>query len=476
MTCDARYTLQATESRVDVRADLAFKVQYTGVEQFRFRLPKALVDKIKKVDARNLRESAHADDPVVEGQEPTVTYTVSLQSPALGTVVIMVEYADVFPAPLQVNESRPTKIPAIVPIGVERATTHIAIRKSPAIKVDAATEEYEQIDASELPAVMRSDDVFLAMRRLDAPDAFLLGTTKHEYQPVADVVVRHVHLKTVIKDEHTATTNAFFEILNNDRQFLAVRLPDGAKVLELYVEGKPKKPRIGGDGVLLIPLSTGLKKDATFQVGLAYVHAIDTDGGLVSETLLKGPVLPSYEDAAAPFQALLTWTVHYPGAWRISSFGGNVDAKGDDGGSWLKRAVDSLGRTLKPTQPTTRRKDSLRMPLAYFKDLTPTPQQRDSAHTVFSNGVGNGELVIAHTSMSIQILFVLVGIATGVGLVFALSKRIRPSLGGATVAFGALLLLAFAGSGWVPFLNGLFLAAAAAAVLRMLVEAKRSRA
>lgn len=480
VTCDVRYTLQATESRVDVRADLVYTVQYTGVEQFRFRIPKKLVDKIKKVDANNLREAPHADDPPEEGEEdkePTVTYTVSLQSPALGQVTITVEYADVFPEPLKVNQSRPTLIPAILPVGVERSKTHVAIRKSPAIKVEAGTADYEQIDTSELPPALRSDDVFLALRRYDEPAPFLLGTTKHEYQPVADVVIRHVHLKTVIKDDSTATTNAFFEILNNDRQFLAVKLPKHSKVLELRVENQPKKPRIGSGGALLIPLATGLKKNATFQVSLAYVHSIETDSGLVSETKLVGPVLPEYEDAPAPFQALLTWSVYYPGGWRITGFSGNVEPVGDaaERGSWLRRAIDGLGRTFKPARRKTRKQDSIKMPLAYFKDITPMPVG-ERVHTVFLNGIGDGTLVIAHTSMGVQVVFVLVGIALGIALVAVLAKRFKPLLGGGAVAFLALLLLAMAGPGWVPFLNGLFLAAAAMTVTRMVVEIRTVRA
>ena len=189
-------------------------------------------------------------------------------------------------------------------------------------------------------------------------------------------------------------------------------------------------------------------------------------------------MLPAYEDAPAPFQALLTWSVHYPGGWRVTSFSGNVDPTGDaaERGSWLRRAIDGLGRTFKPAGRKTRKQDSIKMPLAYFKDITPTPVQRESVHTVFSNGTGNGTLVIAHSSMGVQIVFVLVGIALGIALVAVLAKRFKPLLGGGAVAFFALLLLAMAGPGWVPFLNGLFLAAASMTVMRMVVEIRRVRA
>ena len=115
----------------------------------------------------------------------------------------------------------------------------VAVRKAPVIKVGTETDAYEQIDASELPATLRGDDVFLALRRFEKPEPFRLELEKHEYQPVADLVVRHTHLETVVAEEGRATTTAYFEIFNNDRQFLAVQLPEEADVLELRVSGKP---------------------------------------------------------------------------------------------------------------------------------------------------------------------------------------------------------------------------------------------
>jgi len=476
VTCDVRYSLQAMESRVDVRADLAYTVQYTGVEVFRFRLPKLLADKIKKVDAPNLREYKQADDKVEEGKPPTVTFTVSLQSPALGAVAVSVEYTDVFPSALKVNQARPTRVPAIEPLDVERTFTHVAIRKAPTIKVDATSDDYEEIDPSELPKQMRSDDVFLALRRFDKPTGLLVGLTKYEYQPVADIVIRHVHLRTVIKDDASATTNAFFQVLNNNRQFLAVRLPEGSVVLDLMVEGKPKKPRVGGDGILLIQLPTGLAKDATFLIGMAYTHPIETSGGLFDTTAMKGPVLPAHEDAPAPFQALLTWSVHYPADWRITRFGGNVEATGDaaEQGTWLRRAVDSLGRTIQIANAYPGRRRGPELPLEYFKDVVPTPKQRNSVEAVFINGTGNGELAIHHTSTTMQVILVILGAVIGFGLVIGMSRAFKPLLCGGAVALFALLALAFAGPGSAPYWNGKFFMAAALTLLLMVVEKKRS--
>jgi hypothetical protein len=476
VTSDVRYTLQAEEARVSVRVDLVYVVQYSGVETFRFQVPKRIAERLK-VDARNLREKSHTDDPVEEGSEPTVTWTVILQSPSLGEVKIQAEYDEIFPAALQVNESRTVRIPAFVPVEVERTHAHAAVRKSPVIKVTADSEDYEQIDAAELPASLRSDDVFLALRRFEPPEEFLLGLTKHEYQPVADLVVRHAHLKTVVIDETKASTIAFFEILNNDRQFLAVRLPKGSKVQELQVAGKPEKPRLA-EGTLLVRLKTGLRKDATFLVALAYTHPIETTGAVGSATTIRGPVLPAFEEAPEPFQALLTWSVHYPEAWQVTGFGGNVEPDEDGAlhGSWLQRAIAALGGLIQPVPPPRRTPDRQIMPLGSFKDIVPTYTQRESVMTVFSNGTGNGEVVISHIDFKVKVVFILIALAVGAAAVIGLARAIKPFHAGCAIAMVALLFLAVAGPAWVPIWNGILLAALVATAVLMVLEVRRMRA
>ncbi len=477
VTCDVAYALQAEEARVRVRANLNYKVEYTGVETFRFRVPKVLVEKLK-VDGRNVREKPHADDPVEEGKEPTTTYTVSLQGPALGQVVLTVEYDDIFPRPLRVNESRPVAIPRILPLDVERAATFVAIRKAPAIKVDVTGSDYEQIDAAELPSVLRSDDVFLALRRFDEPAPFPVELTKHEYQPVADLVVRHAHLKTVVANEERATTTAFFEVLNNDRQFLAIRLPEGSDVLDLRVAGKPEKPRLGDDRVLLVRLETGLRKDASFQVAIAYTHPIKTEGATFRRTRLEGPVLPGFEETPKPFQALLTWSVHYPDAWHITGHEGNVELADRDAerGSWLRRAIEGLGTFVRPGKGARTPGLPAGVRLTAFRDIVPTPTQRESAHRMFVNGTGDGELELRYRSLTVQIALTLVALAAAAAAVVRLSKRVKPGQSGGALALVALLVLAFAGPGWIPFWNGALAGAVLAAITITVIERVRAKA
>jgi hypothetical protein len=470
VTCDVQYVLLAEEGRLRVRANLVYTVEYSGVETFRFRVPKRIADRLE-VDGRNIREKPHADDPVEEGKEPTVTYTITLQGPSLGQVALRAEYDDVFDQPIAVNQSRPVAVPAFLPLDVERTTAFVAIQKAPVIKVEVASDAYEQIDAAELPDALKSDDVFLALRRFDAPAAYRVVLTKHEYQPVADLVVRHMHLKTVVVDADHATTTAFFEILNNDRQFLAVKLPAGSEILELRKMGRPEKPRLGDGGVLLIPLETGLRKDASFELAIAYKHPIKTDGSMTRETRLAGPELPAYEDAPKPFCALLTWRVHYPKEWRVTGFDGNVRPEDPEReSSWLRIAIDRLGAVSRPggaPAGTT----SLN-----FKDIVPTPTQRESVERLFTNGAGDGALVIEHATGTTRAALFVLALLAGAAVVIIASRSFKPIRIGIALVIVILICLAFAGAGWGLFWNGMLLAVLVTAPVVALMERGKVRA
>jgi hypothetical protein len=475
VNCDVRYEIQGEESRGAMQIQLVYRVQFSGVETFRFRVPKRIVEKLKVKENRKIREHRHEDDPVGDGVA-TTTYTVKLQGHELGEVVIGLEYDDVFEKSLGTNEKRRVPVPAVVPLDVEHTNTFVAIRKAAALKVDVPSEDYTQIDPSELPASLQTGDVYLALRRFEAPAPFPLDLTKYEYQPVADLVVRHAHLETVVADEGRASTTAYFEILNNDRQFLAVRLPQGSEILELMVDGKPEKPRIGDERILLVPLLTGLGDDVTFQVAIAYTHGIDTSGALAPTTRIQGPELPAMGEAPAPFQALLTWSVHYPSAWKVTSFSGNVNPSGPDAhyGSWLQSVIGRVARFVRPVSEPRVQRDVKPMPP--FKNIVPVYTERESVRTVFTNGTGDGVVEISHMSQGARVLTILAAALIAAAAVFAGSKRYKPLWAGGALIVLALLFLSGAGRAWAPVWNGVLVAAVLTAAALTLIEKRRARA
>ncbi|MEM8883111.1 MAG: hypothetical protein AAGD14_03490 [Planctomycetota bacterium] len=474
VSCVVRNALQAEENKVRFATDLAFSIQYTGIEQVRVRVPKRIAENVKLEQTYEVKK---VDDAVEAGREPTQTWTIELGGPVLGDLLLRFRYDEKFDS-LKVNEKRNVPVAPVTPLDMHTTTSFVAVRKAPVLKIDTPTSDYEQIDPTELPAALRTEDVFLALRRLDEPAAFPLAIEKHAYQPVADLVVRHAHLKTVIPAEGDATTTAYLELLNNDRQFLALKLPEGSRVLELWVANDVKKPRLGDGGVILAELKTGLAKDAAFRVAVVYTHPIDRRGGLGSEVRLEGIDLPAYEDRGAPFQALLTWSVVYPGTWEVTGIDGNVvparESRSDR--SWVSRAVQALGGLVRPASGIGLSRPAKGRAMPAYEDIVPVHVERDARELLLTNGTGDGRAIVHYRTPAAQTSAIVFAVLAGIALVFGLARQFRPLVVGGVIAIGTLVLLAFSSYGWVPVFNGLLGGALVTTVVLWVLEKRGAKA
>ena len=95
---------------------------------------------------------------------------------------------------------------------------------------------------------------------------------------------------------------------------------------------------------------------------------------------------------------------------------------------------------------------------------------------MFVNGTGDGELVLRHRPLTAQIALTLVALAAAAAAVVRLSRRVKPWQSGCALALLALLVLAFAGPGWVPFWNGALAGAVLAAITVTVIERVRAKA
>ncbi|MHC5011078.1 MAG: hypothetical protein ACYTG6_09035, partial [Planctomycetota bacterium] len=251
----------------------------------------------------------------------------------------------------------------------------------------------EEIDARELPAGLRSEENFLAFRAYDPAWQATVGVTRHDYEEVAEVVVSHMHLDTVVTQEEgedgtvRATTEAYLVVRNNDRQYLELRLPAGANIRALSVEGRSQTPRKGdADDKVLVPLLSGLGKDEAFVVALAFAHEVETTGALFETTHITSPI---------PLQVtadLLTWRVYMPEGRAYTSLGGSVEPS-EPYRSWVAGAVDGLSRIIGRRSPggtvdVQRLADGFQSPFA---------MQREGHVFFFSNRIGTGDVEITST-------------------------------------------------------------------------------
>jgi len=115
-------------------------------------------------------------------------------------------------------------------------------------------------------------------------------------------------------------------------------------------------------------------------------------------------------------------------------------------------------------------------PLGSFTDIVPMNTQIDTRSRVFTNGIGDGQLVLSHTSLAAQIVFIVLAGLGGAAAVIFLSRAFRPFRAGGALAVVALLFLAFAGPGWIPFWNGALAGVVLATLVVLITEKRRARA
>lgn len=482
---ETRLTLEPDRSRIELK--LRWLVQFRGVDTFRFRGP---LDLAKRVHVDPGPQQAGMDllDPVPEDKPegapeswtPTRgTWTLRLSAPRQGWVEVPMVVDDKPETALAAGAAREVALPVFVPMGADgkplsNLTLHAAVQRDPLLEVATSqVEKGEEIDPRELEGRtgLLRPDTFLAFRSYDPEHVVRLTLTKHEYEPVAQVVVSHTHLNTVVPPEGEATTEAFLVVRNNDRQFLEVRLPEGASLIAVNVDGKPESPRRGEDGSVRIPLLANLRKDQAFVVAFVYKHSVARSGALFETVRLAAP------EVAQVTSDLLTWRVFAPEERTYTGFGGDVE-RAASGGSWalslLQNVSGLLGRT-----PRGQPLDLKRM-IADAERGSPFKVPAVGTEFLFTNRTGRGEVTLTSAPPT-AFLFLRLALLAGAFVGLRVLLRVARGLGlGAlatflTVALALLLLLVPAGPGLSALLTSVFLGVLLSASVSFLAWVARGR-
>ncbi len=342
-------TLEPNLTKVEPR--LSYSVTFRGERYFRFRAPldDDLPGRLKLADT-SMELNGPAEEVKPEGApdswKPTYgIWTVRLPAPRTGRVDIQLVLKDAEEKTLGSGEQRVTRLPTFVPMQADKTplpnTVHyVAVRRDALLQVAPETvTEAEEIDARELPAGIQNPANFLAFRAYDPGHALSVLVVKHDYEPVAALVLQHVHLDTVLPAHGRATTEAYIVVRNNDRQYLELELPGAAKLRAVRVGDKAVQPRKGKDGSVLIPIMSGRGKDEAFVVALVFDHDVESDDGLYDSFVIQAP-----QAVGEVKSDILTWRVFAPADRTWTSFGGTVD-RVDPKGSWAQSLLAAIGHT-----------------------------------------------------------------------------------------------------------------------------------
>ncbi|MEQ8188435.1 MAG: hypothetical protein ABRQ39_10745 [Candidatus Eremiobacterota bacterium] len=237
------------------------------------------------------------------------------------------------------NISSVWTVPFLQVTGAEQEKGFIACEAKTSLEMKSSEEQdINRIDVKELPSAldsMATSPVILAYRYYKHPFVLSVETEKHEELPVLSATIDSAQAITFVNDEGVCLTKVIYQMKNNLKQFLQIKLPEGAEIMNAFVSGSPVKPVKASDSkdkrTVLIPLR---KSDAgqnsslnSFAVEVSY----KSKSGSFSFLGSKSEFLPSCDVQISEYY----WTVYLPEDNRVISFGGN-----------MKRSASTISRGL----------------------------------------------------------------------------------------------------------------------------------
>jgi hypothetical protein len=234
-------------------------------------------------------------------------WSLNLDHKAAGAVAIIIHYER--PRTLDSFE-----IPLVRPICDGQISEQLAIQASEELALTIDESQAKEIDAVDLPPLPVAASRVLAAYRLDAPTtatgpqaAVTLNTAVHENYGIPSALAISAQLTTYLDVRGGQRTEARFNIANAGKQFLTIRLPDGAELWSLRVGDKQAKPQQSARGDYQVALG---RLGKPIAVKIVYEYRPGESG--LDRLKLGGVELPGVE------MNQMSWTVIPPPNYRIS--------------------------------------------------------------------------------------------------------------------------------------------------------------
>ncbi|MCK4291736.1 MAG: hypothetical protein KAY65_00960 [Planctomycetes bacterium] len=235
-------------------------------------------------------------------------WLLNLDHSSLGNVVIDIHYE----RPV-VDKS--FDVPLVRPVCGGEISEQLAVQASEELALKIKADGAKEIDAVDLPPLPAQAARILWAFRLDAATtptgsatALMLETDVHESYEIPSALAVSVRLTTYLDVKGGQRTEAAFRVANAGRQFLTIRLPDGAELWSLSVSGRPVKPQRSAGGDYQVTLGQ-LGKPVPVKVVYACREAqVDLE-----RLDLGGIELPGVEINQ------MSWTVVPPPGYRITT-------------------------------------------------------------------------------------------------------------------------------------------------------------
>jgi len=245
LTAEIATSLSVNREIVEVTSDVAFNIQYAGIDTFRISVPAAIsnsiqIDPLPGSGAVPIKQKSHG-----EAQDGWVTWTVNTQRETVGKQVFRVKYD------VKLNKQNQTAKISIQPIRalgvpekegpgeripITNLLGEIAVQKDRLWSLAAVPKDLQTIDVREL--TLLPPNGALAYRYSQQQNELALTATEHEIQEVVQTVISRALIEVVQTQDDTITVRCRYQMKTSERQRLQLELPETVQPLGIMVAGK----------------------------------------------------------------------------------------------------------------------------------------------------------------------------------------------------------------------------------------------
>jgi hypothetical protein len=308
VTTQALQEVTVREGQTLTRIAMRHRIDNAALKQLRLRLPGLAEDQVRTVRATG---SAVSDFVKVAGE--TDVWEIHFQRGIAGETDVQIEFQGAAS-----REQNHETITTPVFVGARQTTMFVAVRSGGRLELDAADlpRGWQRIDWSAVPANLQSASdrsvPALCFRVAEPEGPLAVGVRRHEVAEALKLRVTRGELTTLFSPEGASLTAVDLQVEVVEKSTLRVRLPEGARLFNTFVNGESVLVVREGDACLF-HVSPNTGRDHSAAVRLVYA----VPGAHTSKIALVGPSL------SVPLENV-AWRVILPPGYQLDTYRGSL--------------------------------------------------------------------------------------------------------------------------------------------------------
>lgn len=325
---------RVAERVVETDALIELDIEGAPVTTLELLLPPG-VGRLARIEAPDLKDDRELVGKTDDGRE---RWRLTFEQRKAGLLPLRVRFETT--APVAAGEDAAVVLPRVAVAGAFRERGQVAVFSSDATELQARAQglrAVEVTDVAPLPGSSFTGRPLFGYTHTSADHRLELTVKRRDAAAVLAAVVERLELSTSAAPDGLSRHEAVFHVRRLESQFFALKLPDGAQLWSVVVNGQGVKPA-ERDGLKLVPLPSG-PGGGLDAISVTYTLR-RAAWGVSSRADLDAPAL--LVDRDRPVPVLRTrWTLALPDDYRVLEFAGNLS--GADAGAAAPLAL-GLGR------------------------------------------------------------------------------------------------------------------------------------